>query len=177
MEFRFLRGGPGAFGVGEQSVVGTAVDADFVGLGFKCHGPEDRYVVDGDRISRRRRLGAENDSHWGSFGSLDVYRASGANLDVMALFAKAVGWAREWTSLGLDLVFPPAVLPGAKPAPIQEPFCQQCGEPFAGDFSRNFRCTNCEDREWSLAWARAAYPAEGAVRQVVHAFKYRGDFF
>jgi ComF family protein len=40
-----------------------------------------------------------------------------------------------------------------------------------------FVCTNCQERRWVLAWARAEYRAEGAVRTAIHAFKYNGDYF
>ncbi|HEY8965258.1 MAG TPA: ComF family protein [Candidatus Methylacidiphilales bacterium] len=78
----------------------------------------------------------------------------------------------------LDLAFPPH-LPDAAADPtrrIEAPFCVQCGEPFPGPLPGLFLCTNCGERDWTLGWARAAWRAEGHVREAIHDFKYRGRF-
>ncbi|MDE1171361.1 MAG: ComF family protein [Verrucomicrobium sp.] len=85
--------------------------------------------------------------------------------------------AKEWGRTGADLLFPPAAidpeLPGTRR--VAAPFCRQCGEPFPGVFPGPFLCANCQEREWSLAWARAAYRAEGTVRDAILHFKYGGQ--
>ena len=78
----------------------------------------------------------------------------------------------------LDLAFPPPPPPPAD-AParrIVRPFCARCGEPFPGMLPDAFLCTNCAERDHTLAWARAPWRAEGYVREAIHDFKYRGRF-
>lgn len=58
---------------------------------------------------------------------------------------------------------------------LEPPFCQVCGEPFAGMIDREFRCDNCADRKLHFDFAIAAYRAEGEVRELVHRFKYGRD--
>jgi ComF family protein len=58
---------------------------------------------------------------------------------------------------------------------LDAPFCQVCGEPFAGMIDREFRCENCADRSLHFDFAIAGYKAEGEVRELVHRFKYGRD--
>jgi predicted amidophosphoribosyltransferase len=58
---------------------------------------------------------------------------------------------------------------------LDAPFCQVCGEPFAGMIDREFRCENCADRKLYFDFAIAGYKAEGEVRELVHRFKYGRD--
>jgi ComF family protein len=59
---------------------------------------------------------------------------------------------------------------------VGHPLCERCGEPFVGDITSTFICTNCWKRTWSLEWARATYRAEGIVRESIHRMKYQGDY-
>lgn len=82
---------------------------------------------------------------------------------------------RAWVGSLLDLVYPVEPPPTGLPA-LEAPFCERCGEPFAGEISDPFHCSNCRGRSWSLSRARAAYRADGAVREVIHQFKYEEKF-
>ena len=80
-----------------------------------------------------------------------------------------------WTESLLNLVYPEPPLEGEL-TPVREPFCFLCGEPFSGELNPESICTNCRNRRWFLRKARAAYRAEGAVREVIHKFKYEQQF-
>jgi len=82
----------------------------------------------------------------------------------------------EWGRVGLGLAFPSLPLQEPMARRIEPPFCRQCGEPYDGALFGEFLCSNCREREWSLAWGRSPYRAEGAVREAIHAFKYRQQF-
>ena len=56
---------------------------------------------------------------------------------------------------------------------IKPPFCERCGLPYPGDFTAPFECTNCRDMELHFNSARSAVVARGAVREVVHRYKYQ----
>jgi ComF family protein len=58
-------------------------------------------------------------------------------------------------------------------ARIVAPFCRVCGEPYEGEMSESFRCGNCADLKVHFDFAIAGYKAEGAVRDLVHRFKYQ----
>ncbi|QQL45751.1 ComF family protein [Sulfuriroseicoccus oceanibius] len=51
-------------------------------------------------------------------------------------------------------------------------YCQRCGESFDGDVDGRLRCMNCEDLTLPFAFAVARYRASGAVREMVHRFKF-----
>jgi len=55
---------------------------------------------------------------------------------------------------------------------IEPPYCMVCGETYDGAFSGGFRCMNCKGRRLEFEFAVAACRAEGAVRELVHQFKY-----
>jgi len=82
---------------------------------------------------------------------------------------------KSWCESFLDLVYPTEPLQG-EVSVINEPFCERCGEPFFGDITHAFECSNCRGRSWSVNRLRAAYRAEGAVREVIHQFKYEDKF-
>jgi ComF family protein len=82
---------------------------------------------------------------------------------------------KPWWDALVDLVYPDDP-PPTDLRPIQPPFCQTCGEPFAAGPETHIRCTNCAGRVWYLDQARAAYRAEGGVRERIHAFKYHRQF-
>lgn len=55
---------------------------------------------------------------------------------------------------------------------ILPPFCAKCSQPFAGAISDLFTCVNCEDRILHFDAAVSCYRSRGAVRKVIHDFKY-----
>jgi ComF family protein len=55
---------------------------------------------------------------------------------------------------------------------ISPPFCAKCSQPFAGDITGTFTCANCEGRRLHFAAAISVYRSRGAVRKVIHDFKY-----
>ncbi len=61
--------------------------------------------------------------------------------------------------------------------PIRRPFCEVCCQPFSGDLSEGFQCSNCAGRDLQFDFARAAYRSRGLARVLVHRFKYNGQFF
>ena len=50
--------------------------------------------------------------------------------------------------------------------PLQKPFCQRCGLPFAGEISTEFQCANCGDVELHFSSARAATNISSCIRRV-----------
>ncbi len=83
---------------------------------------------------------------------------------------------KDWSGTLLELVFPEPSFDDDLPSPIEPPFWEHCGERFSGAITTAFRCSNCQERTWHFEWARALYPSEGAVRDAIHAFKYRHQF-
>lgn len=103
--------------------------------------------------------------------------------------------ARAWMLAALDLVFP-AVCPVCEAAlgagrrdplcgpcwsaivPVTPPWCARCGLPFptfaASGFADSGVCQACATDPPRFAWARAAALYEGALRDALHAFKFRG---
>ncbi|MBB5034071.1 double zinc ribbon domain-containing protein [Prosthecobacter vanneervenii] len=55
---------------------------------------------------------------------------------------------------------------------VEEPYCGVCGEVYEGAVEGEFRCMNCSGRRLEFDFAVAACRAEGAVREMVHRFKY-----
>jgi len=55
---------------------------------------------------------------------------------------------------------------------LEPPYCMVCGEFYDGAFTNEFRCMNCGGRRLEFEFAVAACRAEGAVRELVHQFKY-----
>lgn len=60
---------------------------------------------------------------------------------------------------------------------IRPPFCQTCSQPFDGDIRYPFRCANCGDRHYQFDYAVTRYLSKGVVRELIHRFKYRGEFY
>lgn len=81
----------------------------------------------------------------------------------------------RWLGALIDLVYPPVPVPRVLPR-IHAPFCRVCGEPFDAAPDAVIRCTNCAGRSWWLEEARAAYRADGFVRDRIHDFKYHRQF-
>lgn len=61
--------------------------------------------------------------------------------------------------------------------PIQEPFCRMCSQPFEGEITGEFSCSNCAERKFHFDCAISPYRARGPVREFIHRFKYEGQFF
>ncbi len=56
--------------------------------------------------------------------------------------------------------------------PIEPPFCRRCGQPFRGEFSGGFECTNCVEMGFQFEFARAAMQANAEMLEAIHRFKY-----
>ena len=61
----------------------------------------------------------------------------------------------------------------ARLKPIEPPFCKRCGQPFAGEFSGEFECTNCVEMGLKFEFARAAMQANVEMLDAIHRFKYQ----
>ena len=62
--------------------------------------------------------------------------------------------------------------------PTRPPWCEQCGQPFDGEFTEASTCLNCHEVEWKFDCARSLFSTRGLVREVIHRFKYNGaEFF
>jgi ComF family protein len=62
--------------------------------------------------------------------------------------------------------------------PTRPPWCEQCGQPFDGEFTEASTCLNCHDVQWKFDCARSLFSTRGLVREVIHRFKYNGaEFF
>ena len=55
---------------------------------------------------------------------------------------------------------------------VEAPYCKVCGEVYEGALTSEFRCMNCSGRRLEFEFAVAACHAEGALRELVHQFKY-----
>ena len=59
---------------------------------------------------------------------------------------------------------------------IERPFCETCSQPFRGAIDFEFTCANCAGREFHFSHAVAHYRNRGVVRELIHRFKYDGQF-
>lgn len=59
---------------------------------------------------------------------------------------------------------------------IEAPFCRQCSQPFEGDITGSFTCSNCADRKFHFDCAVAPYRAHDVVREFIHRFKYERQY-
>lgn len=55
---------------------------------------------------------------------------------------------------------------------IEPPFCSRCGDPVEGEITRDYICSFCVDRAPAFDRARSAIRFRGAVKEVLHRFKY-----
>ncbi len=94
-----------------------------------------------------------------------------------------------WRSL-LDLAFPRACASCGQPPGldaghlcwdcvaglplIAPPFCSVCGDPAEGVTEAEFVCGWCRDKTPPFERARSAVRYHGAIRDLLHAFKYQG---
>lgn len=97
----------------------------------------------------------------------------------MAFLSSALDRARDWGECALNLAFPWPESEAKEPVRIEEPFCQQCGQPFPSleKEGPGFLCFNCKDRNWYFQWARAGYWTEGQVLDAIVGFKYRDEYY
>lgn len=97
----------------------------------------------------------------------------------MALLSSSLRCAREWGECALNLAFPWPTSAEAKPVSIEEPYCQQCGEPFPAmeSYDGSFLCHNCSSQTWRFQWGRAGYRTEGQVLEAIVGFKYRKEYY
>lgn len=65
---------------------------------------------------------------------------------------------------------------GGKARRIEPPFCQTCSAPFDGDITTEFSCANCHDRHFHFTHAVSCFRSRGVVRELIHRFKYDGEF-
>lgn len=108
---------------------------------------------------------------------------------------RSARWAQAVWEAGLDIVYPRICwiceVPLSDTAPrhgveawfcqscakelpaVDAPYCAVCGEPFDGAMTEAFRCWNCEGRRIAFDFAVAGFKAEGAVRELIHRFKYQ----
>jgi len=59
---------------------------------------------------------------------------------------------------------------------IEAPFCRQCSQPFEGDITGTFTCSNCAGRKFHFDCAVAPYRANDVVREFIHRFKYERQY-
>lgn len=60
---------------------------------------------------------------------------------------------------------------------VQAPHCTTCGHPFFGVMAENIGCPHCETLQPHFREGRTATLLQGAVRDLVHALKYRKQLF
>jgi ComF family protein len=56
--------------------------------------------------------------------------------------------------------------------PIKAPRCERCSQPFDGDITGAFTCSNCAGRDFHFDCAVSGFVARGVVREYIHWFKY-----
>ena len=60
---------------------------------------------------------------------------------------------------------------------VEPPFCQRCGDPVPGKISHQYTCHICQARETYFDLARSAYRFDGAIKSLIHAFKYQNGLW
>jgi ComF family protein len=53
------------------------------------------------------------------------------------------------------------------------PFCDRCGQPFEGEATGRFECSNCREVELAFRQARAAVVATELALDLIHRYKYQ----
>jgi ComF family protein len=97
----------------------------------------------------------------------------------VAFLSPALARARSWGDCALNIAFPWPESAESEPAPVEAPFCRQCGYPYA-ELPGNdlpFVCAHCAERRWHFEWARAGYRTGGQVHEAVIGFKYRDEYY
>lgn len=62
-------------------------------------------------------------------------------------------------------------------APLPRPLCLYCGAPVPGGAVTADRCEECSQYPRLYTFARSAVVLEGALRQLIHRYKYRGESY
>ncbi len=105
-----------------------------------------------------------------------------------------MGAAAKWISTAVDLFYPrncplcgvnlkeheAGVVCGeclSRARLIEPPFCQRCALPFDGAIPEPFVCGHCHKLKFHFTRAVAACRAEGVVRDCIHRFKYRREYY
>ena len=57
--------------------------------------------------------------------------------------------------------------------PIEAPFCRRCGQPFEGEITGEFGCTNCREMKLRFEFARGVMRGSAEMMDAVHRFKYQ----
>jgi competence protein ComFC len=101
---------------------------------------------------------------------------------------------KSWLNAGLGLVYPELCqLCGSRRATpadsyvcrdcraeirlIEPPFCRRCGQPFQGEISAAFECSNCKELELHFSYARSAAIAKDKLLEIIHRYKYHRAFW
>lgn len=65
----------------------------------------------------------------------------------------------------------------ASAPPLEPPWCDRCGLPFAGLAGNAVECPNCRGADLNFERARSAVRFRGVVRRAIHGLKYHGELF
>lgn len=57
--------------------------------------------------------------------------------------------------------------------PLRPPFCSKCAQPFAGDITVPFRCSNCAEFDLKFDNARAVLLTTQGLLEILNRYKYR----
>ncbi len=103
-----------------------------------------------------------------------------------------LNWIKAGAAICLDLLYPPACLHceglvgsgetlcadcrETLPS-IEAPYCEICSQPFDGAIDGPFSCANCLEQRFDFECNVSAYRSRGAVRELVHRFKYDGQYY
>lgn len=60
-----------------------------------------------------------------------------------------------------------------KMKPIEAPFCRRCCQPFEGEITGEFECTNCREMKLRFEFARGVMRGSAEMMDAVHRFKYQ----
>ena len=60
-----------------------------------------------------------------------------------------------------------------KMKPIEAPFCRRCGQPFEGEITGEFECTNCREMKLRFEFARGVMRGSAEMMDAVQRFKYQ----
>ncbi|MCX8157099.1 MAG: ComF family protein [Verrucomicrobiae bacterium] len=65
----------------------------------------------------------------------------------------------------------------AQAQPLGPPWCDVCGQPFAGNITGAFICADCQATPPQFDYARSVMVFDGPVRKIIHQWKYRQAFW
>lgn len=64
----------------------------------------------------------------------------------------------------------------ASASKVLKPRCTVCSQPFHGEIMGEFTCPSCQERKLHFDCAVTPYQSRGIVRELIHRFKYQGEF-